>query len=668
MFIKILTGLLLVTLSAFPQTKRALIIALDNYPDKMGWGTIHSSNDTLQLIPALITQKFNRANITVVGIKNGKKKELQDAIEKFIKSCHTDNIVFFHYSGHGQRVEDPSEDEADGYDEALAAADAASVYEPGVYTGDNHLTDDELHNYLRRIATAIGPNGDMLVTIDACFSGTGTRALGYSRGTDELMASRQYIDAHAHMALSSKPLLNEQDSTGLPYVAITATDAYSKDYEVTVNGINYGPLSYALGVVLNQLKDGETYGSLELKLKRQMALIGSSQVPVREGKPNKLVFNGKIVPDIRYFVSDTYLPPKKSFSLPFGNIHGLFDSTRMLIFDIGTNVDDHSKAWGRATIVKSKSGQCTARVDSAGSSPPSNIMKFIVIKAGHGNLSVGVKLDIADATLKNTFTNTFSDVAAIKTDAPSSSLWIESDNDYLQRRGMPATYVQLSNGKGDIIDSAIISSNKEEIAARFKKKITEFMYGDYLRKIQVDNNSLKGSLEIIMGACSVDSRRNILQTFTPYAEKDYKLPGGSIKAKAGDCFRLKINNSTKVKFYFAVLVVDPLNRVRQLIPERGKLAADLAIDPLGSGTVSYESPQRTQAYGFKPLKGKHVYKLILSKSPMDFSFLSDSGSRDPSLINKNILQALLLDAANGTRASTEMSDEIMITNVILDVQ
>lgn len=43
------------------------------------------------------------------------------------------------------------------------------------YHGERHLTDDELNVYLNAIRNKIGAKGKLLVVIDACYSGDGTR-------------------------------------------------------------------------------------------------------------------------------------------------------------------------------------------------------------------------------------------------------------------------------------------------------------------------------------------------------------------------------------------------------------------------------------------------------------------------------------------------------------
>ena len=69
---------------------------------------------------------------------------------------------------------DVHNDEKDGLDECWIPYDAYRKAS-ATYHGEKHLTDDELNVYLNAIRNKIGAKGKLLVAIDACHSGDGTR-------------------------------------------------------------------------------------------------------------------------------------------------------------------------------------------------------------------------------------------------------------------------------------------------------------------------------------------------------------------------------------------------------------------------------------------------------------------------------------------------------------
>ena len=163
----------------FAQQKRAFLVGISDYgnpreePDK--WGNISGANDVAKLTPALQNQGFN---VTTLIDSNATYKNITQGINKLTKQCKSGDIVYLHFSMHGQPVEDRNGDEADGWDEALIPYDAQMQFKKDVYEGQNHLLDDELEGILAKIRKKIGPKGQLYVVMDACHSGTMNRGDG----------------------------------------------------------------------------------------------------------------------------------------------------------------------------------------------------------------------------------------------------------------------------------------------------------------------------------------------------------------------------------------------------------------------------------------------------------------------------------------------------------
>ena len=161
------------------QTKRALVIGISEYEktNDNAWGVIHGTNDADLIISVLKNQGFKS---TKISGKAATAKRIRKGLSDLVASCKSGDIIYLHFSGHGQLFEDIDGDEEDGWDESIVPYDAQMVYKKKVYEGQNHITDDELHNYLKKIRKAIGSKGYICVVIDACHSG------GSSRGDDDI--------------------------------------------------------------------------------------------------------------------------------------------------------------------------------------------------------------------------------------------------------------------------------------------------------------------------------------------------------------------------------------------------------------------------------------------------------------------------------------------------
>lgn len=155
------------------QTRRALVIGLGQQEDK-AWGKINGDKDVLYVDKILKDAKFNAGNIRKLVNKQATKKAIVNAFKSLIAQSRRGDIIYVHYSGHGQQMKDVHNDEKDGLDECWIPYDA--YRKPCKKDrGEKHLTDDEVNYYLNAIRNKIGDVGKMLVVIDACHSGDATR-------------------------------------------------------------------------------------------------------------------------------------------------------------------------------------------------------------------------------------------------------------------------------------------------------------------------------------------------------------------------------------------------------------------------------------------------------------------------------------------------------------
>ena len=163
--------LLLLSLSVTAQTKRALVIGLGEQQDK-AWNKINGDKDVPLVLAILKSAGFK--SVTTLVNRQATKVGIVRAFKKMTASCKHGDVVYIHYSGHVQQMTDVHNDEKDGLDECWIPYDAYRKAS-ATYHGEKHLTDDELNVYLNAIHHKIGAKGKLLVVIDACHSGDGTR-------------------------------------------------------------------------------------------------------------------------------------------------------------------------------------------------------------------------------------------------------------------------------------------------------------------------------------------------------------------------------------------------------------------------------------------------------------------------------------------------------------
>ena len=245
--------------SMMAQTKRALVVGISEYEkiNDNAWGAIHGANDADLIISVLKKQGFKS---TKISDKAATAKRIRKSLSDLVASCKSGDIIYLHFSGHGQPFEDVDGDEEDGWDESIVPYDAQMAYKIKTYEGQNHITDDELHNYLKQIRKAVGSKGYVCVVIDACHAG------GASRGEDEIDEDEeQYVrgtkKGFSPTGKEFRPRINAKGAFRIPQesglaniMILEACRSYQSNYEIKEDGKYYGPLTYYISQVLAKRK------------------------------------------------------------------------------------------------------------------------------------------------------------------------------------------------------------------------------------------------------------------------------------------------------------------------------------------------------------------------------------------------------------------------------
>ena len=274
LFILVLT---LLCLPVLGQTKRAFLVGISNYESKGkdSWSEIHGTNDVELLSQTLKKQGFR---ISKVCDKAATAEKIRNELTSLITSCKPDDIVYLHFSTHGQPVEDLDGDEADGWDEAIVPYDAKMVYKPNEYEGANHITDDELNGYFNAIRTNIGSNGFLYVVIDACHAGSSYRGEEeeevITRGTNKGFSASGKMFAPP---IDKRGRIKIDNTEGMSNICVLeACRAYQVNSEIKENGVYYGALSYYINeVIQNQpiTKDTTWTNEVSQKMNNDTRLV-----------------------------------------------------------------------------------------------------------------------------------------------------------------------------------------------------------------------------------------------------------------------------------------------------------------------------------------------------------------------------------------------------------
>lgn len=244
--------------TVFAQQKLALLIGISDYgntsedPDK--WSNISGANDVKLLKPLFSQQGFKTTTLT-----DGEAtySAIIKSLDRLTRTCKNGDLVYVHFSMHGQPIEDLNGDERDGWDEALIPVDAQMKFQKGVYEGKNHLLDDTLEKYFNAVRSKIGTKGQLYVVLDACHSGTASRGdndhvrgvrEGFTR-SGKLYTPDRTRETNDYFHVSSQPGQS-------PVTFIEACRSYQQNKEVRDRntGIWYGSLSYYIARTMQNIK------------------------------------------------------------------------------------------------------------------------------------------------------------------------------------------------------------------------------------------------------------------------------------------------------------------------------------------------------------------------------------------------------------------------------
>ena len=260
------------------QTKRALVIGIGKQEDS-AWNKINGDKDVPYVLEILNAAKYDQI-ITCVN-EEATKAGIVLAFQTLTQSCQPNDIVYIHYSGHGQQMKDIGNDETDALDECWIPYDA--YRKPSdTYRGEKHLVDDEVNMLLTNIRNKIGTGGKMLVVVDACHSGDATRGQGETvRGVKDIFETVKSLLGFS----SSKQSTNIHSNTER-WITLSACE--SSQVNIEMKNPTVGKLTYA---IYSKVKNRE-FGNNEEFFKRLRMFVNMNtgsrpQRPTMTGETTK---------------------------------------------------------------------------------------------------------------------------------------------------------------------------------------------------------------------------------------------------------------------------------------------------------------------------------------------------------------------------------------------
>jgi metacaspase-1 len=639
----------LVGTGARPQPaghKLALIVAIGDYPDSSGYTALNSANDVPLLRGSLIAQGFDSANIRVVQDSAATRDGILAGLDWLTTTAGPGDVVVFHYSGHGHRITDDNGDELDGYDEVLVPYGAPADLHATTYHGERHIRDDELGARLAVLRRKVAPGGAVLVTIDACFSGSATR------GQEErpVRGVRQPIEVTDPRYVSRTRGRGEDSGSGAaefrdesgdaaPLVVISAARHDELSHEaIDDSGLGVGSLSLALSRVLPRADSTTTYRALFDRIGVAMASMDlGDQRPQIEGDVDTRVFSGHAVAQ-RAFARVAQVADDSTVAMVGGTLLGLQPGTRIAFHAPGTANPDSAVPLARGTVRAANAGTAVVAIERP--RPERRALErswAFVTDYAYGDMRVGVRLD---PRLPAAFSTALRDslmrvkVARVVTTKPALLI-------SLAPRGAG---VQLVAAADNVPQTDAIDPASPGAVSRMRDAVRGYARNRQLRRLELTDPQINVTMELI------PTRRRMVgdscagDDTTPVLSK--RRSGNEWELNPGDVYLLRIRNQGTAPAYVAILSLGAEGAVRQLYPLPEDLSSDNFFPPgrsyLIDGTCFYAD-----------VLGQEVVKLFATRERVDFTPVlvePDRRSRGPA----NPLEQLIGDAYSGTRSDAAM--------------
>ncbi|HKK88636.1 MAG TPA: caspase family protein [Saprospiraceae bacterium] len=591
--------------------KKALIIAIGDYPSSSGWMRLSSENDVKHIQSALLMQGFSTDNMAVIKDREASFKGIQRAFQQLFNNAETGDILYIHYSGHGQQVLDDSGDELDGLDEAIVPYDSPKFFEEGVYEGERLYRDDRLNAWLGKLRKKIGEKGQIFLVLDSCHSGTGTRGFGKARGTDVLMAPHDFKPSFERKESGS--FMDHQGNLGsVPWVAFYGSSARELNFETTDrNKRAVGSLSYVLSKTLANLHSGCSYADLFEKVRIQMQVEAPKQNPQYEGIGSQLVFK-KASADYNHYYNCIRQIDPQTIEVQVGLLQDVFDGSI-------------------AQLISAENEAVICKGDIKSASLTTSILK----------LECPVDLIKDDVLYK---------VEILEKATPPIQLELTVDVDSRSEWHELAEEIQALE-----FISALSHTNAHKLFTENENLVLQSKEG---KRIWVSNtnNSLELNKEILLNELKAINQCQFLRKFeeTNYSiSMDIQLVDQKTKQaltnqqlRVGSELELSVRNTGLREVYFSIIDIQPDNVINMLVPPaNGRYTAEeFYLLPGQEMTIPYH-------LRIAPPLGKDVLKLILTEKPVNLNaIISNKGNRRSMGQAQSPFERLLALSYNNTRS------------------
>ena len=605
-----------ISMADISAEKHALIIAIGDYPQESYWPDISSKNDVHHIQSALIKLGWSNENIINIYDNQATFQGIIDQLTLLQSKVKKGDIVFIHYSGHGQQVADDNQDELDNLDEALVPYDSPMIFEKGKYEGERLIRDDLLGSTTKAIRKILGSKGQLILILDSCHSGTGTRGMGKVRGTDRIMAPDDFV-SNLQSGEKSIGLSNSDDTNLAPMASFYGASPRELNYEtIDDQSKPVGSLSYAMASVLAKMKKIYSFEELYERVKLKMKVLAPRQNPQWEGPADVLLLGGKLPLQEEYFsVIDIVSPTMIKANV--GTISDVFAGSTVEIIS-----KDKGEVISLGSVTEALLAQSSITLDTPISTNEDELIIVKIKERAYAGLKASVSITLSTESKWNSIAGHISTMPIVENTTDNADLYLSECGD--------DNSLQIATRDGSVLYThAYKSSLEPRIQADVVNIIRAHIQGNFLKGYENPNSNHEFALELVIVDC------NTSKALKSISKQDGNLPIGS-------CVEFKVTNTGISGAYFSLIDIQPDNMINLIVPaaEYEHTADEFYLKAGASYTTNYTIDILEPA-------GQETIKLISSKSPLDLSgIISSQGKSTRGIATKNPFEQMFAETYN----------------------
>lgn len=612
-------------MSSTPAPKKhALLIGINEYSNFEEQYQLRGCVNDAKLMKNVLVEHFKFPESNIIELHNAAASQqgILGAMDLLVERVAQDDIVVFHFSGHGGQLRTNDTDEGSGMSSAICSADSGYM-DP---YPNLDIIDNVINEWLVRLTSK---TRNVSLTFDCCHSGTMTRDAIGAKARGIPADTRSLADMGIDVSKLPPPRdtrFDKKTSGWLTlndkFVVMSGCRDDELSYEFDFDGgdqtIRGGALTHYLTQALLNAKPGSTYRDVFELVRHGVNTQFKQQHPQIEGAQDREIFGVKDIEPFKFILINAI--NGENVTLAGGAAHGLVADSQWSVYPQGTKRTEGTLPLGevkitsvgaitsQGVIIEGKD-QLTVGARCVEIATPAKHFLLSVdisqLNSRHAN-AIAERVNASRLLTLSTKASTYDACAYILNpeDANDNELVLPSEitiqtptwafTDKARMLCMPLHEVANENSVNTIIENL-------EAIARYKNAL------------RLDNPASK--LDVELNIFYVDPQG-----------ASHNINGEDFVFEEGQCLALEIKNNEQTNVYVSLLDFNQTGQITLFYPQQ---RGSELIAPGNSITIGTDDMQIELGLpkDFIGNQGTETIKAIVTSDESDFRWLQQSGTR-----------------------------------------